>query len=202
MNNPLTATESPPAARTALGAAFPSLAASIATVGLSVAIFALLRTDTAATVTGTAVFAAFLVGGTWLALIDAREHRIPDNVLLPLTCVIACALIAMALGIGEPQRILAGAIGAAVMFGIYLVLGLAGGIGFGDVKLAGLIGFYLTWLSPTAALASAALAYVFAAPHALIAIVRHRKTGKRARIPFGPYMVAAAATAVLLVAGT
>lgn len=197
----MTATESPTVAPTALGAAFPPLAASVAAVGLSLAAFAILDPSAAASVVGVAVFTVFLAGGIWLAVVDAREHRIPDKVLLPLTLVVVSALTVVAIGIGEPQRILAGAIGATAMFSVFFILGLAGGIGFGDVKLAGLIGFYLAWLSPTTAIAGAVLAYVFAAPHAIVAIVRHRKTGERARIAFGPYMIAGAATAVLLFAG-
>jgi len=195
----MTATESPAQTPIRADAAFPLLASLSAAAGLSVALFLTLDTTAAARAVDALAFVAFTAGGIALAVVDAREQRIPDRLLFPLAIAIAAALVSSALFLGDPTRILWATLGGAGLFAAYFLLGIAGGIGFGDVKLGGLIGFYLTWYSPTAAIGATLLAYLLAAPHAFVGIRRQRNTGQRARIPFGPYLIAGGTTVAIVV---
>lgn len=88
------------------------------------------------------------------------------------------------------------------MWGLYFVMGLFGASSYGDVKLAGALGLALGWWGILPALAGAALAYFLALPHALTGTIRNRGRGDgaRARIPFGPYMLAGAIIVGLVLA--
>ena len=85
-----------------------------------------------------------------LALIDIDTHRLPNVIVLPAYPV-ALALLALAslnpggdVGLGGLVRAL---IGGAAMYAVYFVLLIVypSGMGFGDVKLAGVLGLYLGW---------------------------------------------------------
>ncbi|WP_318244208.1 A24 family peptidase [Oerskovia rustica] len=82
--------------------------------------------------------------GSALAVIDARTHRLPDALVLPSYPVLAVLLGLASVLVpdgGALVRALAGGLG---LYGAYFLLALApSGLGFGDVKLAGLIGAVL-----------------------------------------------------------
>jgi leader peptidase (prepilin peptidase)/N-methyltransferase len=87
----------------------------------------------------------------------------------------------------------------AVLGGFYLLLavGFRGQMGFGDVKLAGLLGLFLGFLGWPAVATGALLASMLGA---LAAACRQPRGGKngRATIAFGPYLCLGALLAVLL----
>lgn len=146
------------------------------------------------------LFALIAGGGAWLAVIDARTHRIPDRILFPLYGTATGLLGGLAIATADPLRLGWAALGGLSLWLVYFLIGLAGGVAFGDVKLAGLIGLYLTWYSWTAPIAATLLAFVLALPHAITVTVRRRGTRE---IAFGPYMVAGAlVVAAALVFGT
>ena len=80
-----------------------------------------------------------------------RHHRLPDAIVLP-SYLVALVLLALALEPGgEPRLGRAAAracIGGAVLFAVLLrrwSSSTRAGMGFGDVKLAGVLGLYLGW---------------------------------------------------------
>jgi leader peptidase (prepilin peptidase)/N-methyltransferase len=91
---------------------------------------------------------------------------------------------------GEPQRLLQAAIGMAALYGLYFVLAIVkqGGMGFGDVKLAGVIGLYLGFLGWGPLLVGGFLGFLFGGIGGALAIAA-RRAGLKSKIPFGPYMV-------------
>lgn len=131
-----------------------------------------------------------------LALIDLDVHRLPDAIVLP-SYVVGVLLLALASWNpgGEPDwgSLLRAVIGGAAMFAIYflLVLVYPAGMGFGDVKLAGVLGMYLAWFGwaplVTGWFAAFLLGGVFA-----VALLAVRRAGRRSGIPFGPWMLAGA----------
>ncbi|TFD58209.1 A24 family peptidase [Cryobacterium sp. Hh38] len=128
-----------------------------------------------------------------LAMIDLDTHTLPNKILLPVYPVGAVLLTAAALVSGEPGRLLSALIGAAALFGLYLALTLIspGGMGLGDVKLAGVLGLYLGWLGWAPLIVGAFGAFLLGGLFG-IGLLVSRKAGRRSSIPFGPWMLLAA----------
>lgn len=135
--------------------------------------------------------------GSALAVIDARTHRLPDALVLPSYPLLAALLgLASVLGPdgGTFVRALAGGLG---LYGAYFLLALApSGLGFGDVKLAGLVGAVLAgggW----AELAVGASAAFFLGGAWAVVLLAAGRAGRRTAIPFGPFVLAGALVGVL-----
>lgn len=128
-----------------------------------------------------------------LALIDLDTHTLPNRIVLPAYPVVAALLTAAALVNGEPARLVPAAIGGAGLFGLYLLMALVrpGGMGFGDVKLAGVLGICLGWLGWGALVVGAFSAFLLGGVFAVILVVTGR-ANRRSGIPFGPWMLAGA----------
>lgn len=116
------------------------------------------------------------------ALIDL-EHRI-----IPNTLTVVGALLALGLGTaldpsGEPGRLIAGL--AAGGFLLAAALAYPGGMGMGDVKLAGVMGLFLG-----AAVAPALLIALLSGVLVGAAIVARKgaTVGRRTKVPFGPFL--------------
>jgi leader peptidase (prepilin peptidase)/N-methyltransferase len=125
-----------------------------------------------------------------LAFIDYDTHRLPNALTLPSYLVGITLLVPAAILDGEPQRLLQAAIGMAALYGLYFVLAIVkqGGMGFGDVKLAGVIGLYLGFLGWGPLLVGGFLGFLFGGIGGALAIAA-RRAGLKSKIPFGPYMV-------------
>jgi leader peptidase (prepilin peptidase)/N-methyltransferase len=139
-------------------------------------------------------YLVFAATGIALALIDLDVRRLPDSIVLPSYPVLA---ILLALG-GDAGALLRAALGAALLFVVYLAIAMVavGAMGFGDVKLAGVVGgmtAYLSW----GTLLSGALLGFFLGAVAGVLLVAARRAGRRSAIPFGPFMVLGAWAAVL-----
>ncbi|MBB5639519.1 prepilin peptidase [Cryobacterium roopkundense] len=133
-----------------------------------------------------------------LALIDIDTHRLPNRILLPAYWVAVVLLTAAALLGGEPERLLGAAVGGAGLFGLYLALALIrpGGMGFGDVKLAGVLGLYLGWLGWGQLAVGAFGAFLLGGLFG-VALLLAKRAGRKSSIPFGPWMLAGAWLGIL-----
>jgi prepilin signal peptidase PulO-like enzyme (type II secretory pathway) len=134
-----------------------------------------------------------------LAFIDARVSRLPD----PLTLTsypVAAALLGVAAAVLPHGPALFGhaVVGAAVALAFYLLLAVISpaGIGWGDVKLSGVIGLYLGWLGVRAFLAGLVGGFLLAAVVG-VALITAGRASRKTQLPFGPFMLAAAVAAVL-----
>jgi len=132
-----------------------------------------------------------------LAAIDLDCHRLPNAIVLPSYPVLAVLLAGTALAQQDYWPLLRAAIGAAALFACYLGLALAypKGMGFGDVKLAGLVGAMLGWLSWPALLVGAFAAFLLGGLAGIAVLASRRGTGKTP-LPFGPFMLAGVAVAL------
>ncbi|WP_263118061.1 A24 family peptidase [Cellulomonas sp. RIT-PI-Y] len=128
-----------------------------------------------------------------LALIDLDVHRLPDVIVLP---AVGVGLLLLALASWSPGdasdwgALVRAVLGGLALFTCYLVLALIhpGGMGFGDVKLAGLLGLYLAWFGwPT--LAVGAFAAFLAGGGWATGLLLTRRARKGSGIPFGPWML-------------
>jgi leader peptidase (prepilin peptidase)/N-methyltransferase len=88
--------------------------------------------------------------------------------------------------------------GMAALFALYALQWflVPNQVGFGDVKLAGLLGLYLGWLGLPVWIAGTCAGFVLAAVYAL-ALLASRRATLKSTIPFGPFMLAGALAAVL-----
>ena len=69
-------------------------------------------------------------------------------------------------------------------------------MGFGDVKLAGLLGLYLGWLGWIELAVGAFAAFLFGGLVGLALLVTGR-AGRKSHLPFGPFMLVGALLAIL-----
>jgi leader peptidase (prepilin peptidase)/N-methyltransferase len=128
-----------------------------------------------------------------LALIDLDTHRLPDAIVLPSYVVGVVLLGAAGILTGDWSALLTAAIGGAGLFVLYLVLALVypGGMGFGDVKLAGVLGLFLGYLGWGPLVVGSFGAFVLGGFFSLV-LVAARRARRGSGIPFGPWMVAGA----------
>jgi leader peptidase (prepilin peptidase)/N-methyltransferase len=99
----------------------------------------------------------FAAIGIALALIDLDHRRLPSAIVLPSYPVVAILLTLSAAWQHDWWALARSAIGGGALFGFYLVLVLAypAGMGFGDVRLAGVLGGLLAYVSWSALLIGA-----------------------------------------------
>jgi leader peptidase (prepilin peptidase)/N-methyltransferase len=135
----------------------------------------------------------FLAIAVALALIDLDVHRLPDAIVLP-SYPVALGLLALASWNpgGEPSwdAKVRAVIGAVVLFVVYLVLAVVypSGMGFGDVKLAGVLGLYLGFVGWGALLVGAFAAFFLGGIFSLV-LLALKRVGRKSGIPFGPWML-------------
>lgn len=125
-----------------------------------------------------------------LATIDLLVYRLPDRLTLSAYPLLAGLFAAAALANGEPAQFLRALLAGAALATGYLVLALIrpGQLGLGDVKLAGLLGLALGWISWGAVLLATALSFVLCGAVGLVLLTTgHARRGSV--LPLGPFMV-------------
>jgi len=141
-----------------------------------------------------------LVAFLWLAgvsvaltVIDLEHHRLPDAIVLPSYAVGGVLLAASSILVGDWPALVRAAIGLASLFAFYLIAALSypGGMGFGDVKLAGVLGLYLAWLGWGEFAVGAFAAFLLGGLFAVV-LLATRRVERTGGIPFGPWMLAGA----------
>ncbi|WP_420365682.1 prepilin peptidase [Curtobacterium sp. L3-7] len=126
-----------------------------------------------------------------LTLIDLDTHTLPNRIVLPAYAVVPLLLAAASALSGDWGALARAFLGLVVLGGVYLALALAvpGGMGLGDVKLAGVLGFAMAYLGWGPLAVGSFGAFVLGGIFA-IALVIVRRAGRRSGIPFGPWMLA------------
>lgn len=134
-----------------------------------------------------------------LAIIDIEVQRLPNPIVLTGYIIAIVLLLPAALLLGRPEALLTALIGGAALFVFYLVVALIypGGMGFGDVKLAGLLGLYLGYLGWPELIVGAFAAFLLGGIAALV-LVLARHGGRKTRLPFGPFMLGGAWVGVVV----
>jgi leader peptidase (prepilin peptidase) / N-methyltransferase len=174
----------------------PNLAIKLGLVGLVVgAVIGAVLSDEP-------IVAAWLflgVVGVWLAYVDAQTRLLPTRIIAPAYGVLALLILLAAAIDGDTADLVRAVLGWAVYGGFYFLMWFIypRGLGYGDVRLAGLLGLalgYLGWGQLLVGMyAGFLLGGVIGAVLALARVV------DRKRYPFGPFMLVGAI--VGLVAG-
>jgi leader peptidase (prepilin peptidase) / N-methyltransferase len=133
-----------------------------------------------------------------LALIDLDTHKLPDKIVLPSYIVAAALLGTSGILTGDYLALLRAGVGMVALYAFYLLAALVfpGGMGFGDVKLAGVLGLYLGFLGWPTLVVGSFSAFLLGGLFA-IALIIARKANRSSGIPFGPWMLAGAWVGIL-----
>jgi leader peptidase (prepilin peptidase)/N-methyltransferase len=145
-----------------------------------------------------AAFAVFGLGLVAMSAVDLERFLIPNRILYP-TAALSGPLLVVASAVDDRWGSLGrAAIGAAAAYVAFLLVHLAvpHGMGFGDVRLAGLIGGVVGWLGLGHAFVGFFAAFVMGAAVG-VAVMLAGRGGRKTRIPFGPFMAAGAVVAVV-----
>jgi len=134
-----------------------------------------------------------------LAATDARVKRLPNVLVLPLYPFTAAVLLVAELTDSHHGSLPRALLAMVALAGAFYLLALAspGALGLGDVKLVGVLGLLLGWLSWAAVIAGVFLGFVVAAV-AGIGLLVTRRAGRKDTIPFGPYLLLGALLALAL----
>lgn len=144
-----------------------------------------------------------------LAEVDLAEHRLPNNLVGPLTGAVALWLVAAGIvgdDVGRSVRALAVGLAVAVAF---LAVAMVGDLGMGDVKLALPVGMVAGWLGARAGEATVVATGLSAAVGAAALIGRRWSRSRQAdrdgsaarpRLPFGPFLALGALAGLLAAA--
>ncbi|WP_299445549.1 A24 family peptidase [uncultured Phycicoccus sp.] len=140
------------------------------------------------------LFAWLTVGLVW---IDLDVHRLPVGLVVPTGAALVLLLGIASLATPGEGRWLTAVIGAAVMGGTYLVLGLlpGGGVGGGDVRLAPVLGALLGWLGIAHLLLGLMAGFLIGGLTAIL-LLAGRRVGLKSSIAYGPAMCLGAWVAI------
>lgn len=140
--------------------------------------------------------------GVTLAMIDFDVRRLPDSIVLP--SYVVSVLLLMPAGAVDADwwpagRALAGMV---ALWAVYFALALAypNGLNLSDVKLAGLLGLYLGWLSWGAVLVGAFGGFLVSGVGGAALLATGRTPSRGAAVPLGPCMLAAAGASIFVAA--
>jgi leader peptidase (prepilin peptidase)/N-methyltransferase len=117
--------------------------------------------------------------------------------VLPAYPVLAALLAGAAAVTGDWSALLRAGLGAVALFAFFYLLAVVypSGMGFGDVKLAGVIGLVLGWFSWAAVVIGAFAGFLLGAVVG-VAVLATGAGGRKTALPFGPFMVLGALVAL------
>ncbi|HEY4629763.1 MAG TPA: A24 family peptidase [Blastococcus sp.] len=134
-----------------------------------------------------------------LGAVDLASHRLPDRVTFPAYAVCGAALVVDAAVLGSWPSLLRAILAAGAAFTVSA--GVAAivpeGLGYGDVKLLGLLGLVLGWAGWGVLLAGVLLGLLTGALVS-VALMAARRAGWRTALPFGPPLLVGAVLALAL----
>ncbi|HTZ10127.1 MAG TPA: A24 family peptidase [Acidimicrobiales bacterium] len=145
-----------------------------------------------------APFCVFGLALVAISAVDLERQIIPNRLVYPTLVTVAVLLVVASAADGAWHAVTWAAIAGAGAFAAFLVVHLAvpRGMGFGDVRLAGVTGMATGWLGLGRAFVGFLAAFVLGAAVG-IAAMAVSGAGRKTRIPFGPFLAAGAVVTVL-----
>jgi leader peptidase (prepilin peptidase)/N-methyltransferase len=136
-----------------------------------------------------------------LALIDLDVKRLPDAIVQPSWMVGLALLVPAMIAQNRWDAGARAVLGAIALWSLYFLLLVLSRfrMGWGDVKLALLLGLYLGWLGWRSLAVGSFAAFLLGGLVGGVLLVARRATGKTA-VPYGPFMLAGAFVAVFATA--
>jgi leader peptidase (prepilin peptidase) / N-methyltransferase len=141
----------------------------------------------------------FAAIGVALTVTDLQVRRLPNAIVLPSYPVVAVLLAVSAAVEGDWWAFVRALLGGAVLFAFFFALAYfyPAGMGFGDVKLAAIVGGVLGYLSWSALLIGAFAGFLIGAVAGLT-LIAIKRAGRKTAIPFGPSMIVGALVAIFV----
>lgn len=135
--------------------------------------------------------------GPWLAAVDFDVLRIPNRVLAPTGVATLLAVVGMAAAKHDWGTLIVPAVVALAAGGVFAAVHVAtgGGIGFGDAKLAALIGLAVGPLGVGAV-------WLSMLTGSIAGLVWARATRQDGPIPYGPWLLGGSWAAVLAISAS
>jgi leader peptidase (prepilin peptidase) / N-methyltransferase len=170
------------------------LAISAVTTGV---VFALLAIRLGA-VPALAAFCSLLAGLVAVSIVDIRLGIVPRSILYPTLATMTVGLVAASAVDSRWRSLGEAAIGGAVAFAVFFALWwfFPRGLGYGDVRLAGVMGAALGWIGFGEIYVGFVAAFVAGTVVGLVLMAR-QGTGRKTRFAFGPALTLGAAFGVL-----
>jgi leader peptidase (prepilin peptidase)/N-methyltransferase len=143
----------------------------------------------------------FAAIGIALAVIDLDCRRLPNAIVLPAYPVVAILLTFSSAWTHDWAALVRAGLGGLALFVFYFLLAALypAGMGLGDVKLAGVLGGLLAYLSWPALVIGAFGAFLLGGLTGLGVLIS-RRGGRKYQLPFGPFMIAGALVALFAAA--
>ena len=127
--------------------------------------------------------------GVVLAYVDARTRLLPTRIIAPSYAILGCLVVVAGLLDGDVDRLVRSALGWLVFGGFYVALWLVypRGLGYGDVRLSGLLGLALGYVGWPAVLTGLYAGFVLGGLGGVV--LAALRTGDRRHFAFGPFML-------------
>jgi leader peptidase (prepilin peptidase)/N-methyltransferase len=142
-------------------------------------------------------FLVFLAGLLALAFTDLEHFLLPVRIVYPMLALVGALLLVAAAASGQWSRlgvaVATGVVATAIFFAINFVY--PRGMGFGDVRLAGVIGLALGWLGAGIALLGFFLGFLLGALVG-VALIVTKRIDPKSHVPFGVFLALGAFIAV------
>jgi leader peptidase (prepilin peptidase)/N-methyltransferase len=133
--------------------------------------------------------------GIALSVVDWHTKLLPRVVVVPATLATILLVVVVGLATDEREALVRALLAMVVARSFFWVLWFvrSAGMGFGDVRLAALLGLALGWAGwDQLALGVWSSFVLFAVPALVVVVVRRDRTLLKRSFPFGPFMVAGA----------
>ena len=145
-----------------------------------------------------APFCVLGVGLVAMSFVDLERYIIPNRILYPTLAVVAPLLVVASFVDHRWGSLARAAIAGAAAFSGFFAIHVAvpKGMGFGDVRLAGLTGMCSGWLGLGHAFLAFLFAFVLGAVFG-VSFMAVTGGGRKTKIPFGPFLSAGTVLSVI-----
>ena len=130
-------------------------------------------------------------------MIDVETLLLPRAIVWPLSIAVTALFVLAAAITGQWHDLLVGALSGAAWFAVFYAMNLASPriLGFGDVRLAPVLGLALGWLGWRYVLLGFFAANLIGAVIG-IALIASKRISRQQQIPYGVFLAAGCAVAV------
>jgi leader peptidase (prepilin peptidase)/N-methyltransferase len=145
-----------------------------------------------------AAYCALVLGLVAISVVDVRLGIVPRAVLYPTFGAMAVGLVSASAADGRWRALGEAGIGGAGAFAVFFALWwfFPRGLGYGDIRLAGVVGAALGWIGFWEIYVGFLVAFALGAALGVMLMVG-RGTGRKTKLAFGPPLAAGAAFGVL-----